>query len=143
MSALPDTTRLLLATARALHAAGYRRPYPASTSLAGGRIRSALAQLDTTHHLEFEPAPRSIPGQARLIIRHGAQQIVWDGVCDASDAVTLLARLGVIGTCRQCDLPIEPDAVECEACSVTTDLIAYDAAVDHADYGRHSAHEAA
>jgi hypothetical protein len=143
MSTLPDTTRLLLAVARALHTAGYRRPQPAPKTSTGGRLRTAEAQLDTTHHLEFEPAPRSIPGQARLTIRHGAQQIVWDGVNDTSDAVTLLARLGVIGTCRQCDLPVEADAVECRDCSVTTDLIAYDAAVDAADRGRHAAHEAA
>jgi hypothetical protein len=139
MSALPDTTRLLLAVARALHATGYRRALPAKP----GDVGERYWKLDTGHYLVFEAAPGVLDDQPRLTIRHGGQQIVWDGVNDASDAVTLLARLGAVGTCRQCDLPIEPDAVECQACAVTTDLIAYDAAVDHADYGRHSAHEAA
>lgn len=139
MSALPDTTRLLLAVARALHATGYER----TTHIANHTALEHHHQHDTHHHVTFEYPPETLPGQTKLTVRHGGQQITFDGINNVRDAVTVLAMLGVVGTCRQCDLPIEPDAVECQACAVTTDLIAYDAAVDHADYGRHSAHEAA
>lgn len=139
MSALPDTTRLLLATARALHPAGYRRPYAVNP----GDPSEHYWKLDSAHYIVFESLPGVLKDQPRLTVRHGAQQIVWDGANDPRDAITLLVTLGVLGTCRQCDLPVEADAVECGSCAVTTDLIAYDRAVDAADHGRHAAHEAA
>jgi hypothetical protein len=143
MTALPDTTRLLLAVARALHTTGYRRTQPALPGQPADRCWKA----GSGRTIEFQPAPADLPEQIKLIVRHGTNELTWSGITDPRDAVTVLAMLGIVGTCRQCDLPVEADAVECEACAVTTDLIAYDAAVDYADnsadYGRHSAHEAA
>lgn len=135
MSALPDTTRLLLAVARTLHAAGYRRALPAKP----GDVGERYWKLDTGHYLVFEAAPGVLKDQPRLTIRHGGQQIVWDGVNDASDAVTLLARLGAVGTCRTCDLPVPAGEVGCDTHARTTlNLPAFAVPA-----GRHSAHEAA
>lgn len=139
MSTLPNTTRLLLATGRALHAVGYRRTQPALPGQPSDRCWKA----STDRYIEFQPAPAELAEQVKLIVRHGHNELVWAGITDLRDAVTVLVMLGIVGTCRQCDAPIEPTAVECRACAVTTDLIAYDAAVDAADYGQHAAHEAA
>ncbi len=132
---MPDTTELALG--HALAATGYER----TTRIANHAVLEHHHQLDTEHHVTFEYAPETLPDQTRLTVRHGAKQVTWDGIDDVQDAVVLLARLGVIGTCRTCDgdVPVPAGEVECDThAQMTLDLPTQAVATI-----RHTAHQAA
>jgi hypothetical protein len=127
----------------ALHDAGYRHTLERGEHR--WQLNSDQVSRNISHYVIYEPAPEILPGQATLTIRHGSHLVGWDGPLSAGHAADLLVLTGVLGRClqRECDRLVPGDVVECARCAATSDAVAYDAAVDAAGHGRHSAHEAA
>lgn len=136
-----EATGAVRAIVLALHEAGY--VHTAERGEHRWQLDSPQISENITHWVTYEPAPETLPGQTSLIIRHGDQQIGWDGVTGIGHAAELLVLAGVLARCLRCSELVAGNVVECARCAATSDAIAYDNAVDAAEHGRHAAHEAA